>query len=639
MKNRRTIRIFLVVIMMMMMCILLPGTQARAEIRNSKPAEVDAAFNKDESFILIYYMGDHNSARRMEILEKWEALYNLMVYRIQLPNEDDSSLISKWVKDRADENGPISGLTKATIPIICIVKNSETYAVFTGIESMSKIQKGLLDILGIADKTVMDFFEANEYALGSRNTSEEFVKEFLRPCSRIDADIVAQADKIVKDANAATDFEKVKAIHDWVANEIYYDMTRYDKNAPSDVYKRRSGVCADYTNLARELCNAVGIPCMYVPGFATGIGTDSEYSIIMKACDEYKESGGYQAFKFIAAANINHAWNEAFVDGRWVVFDATWDSNNSKEGSQMVKKPSEDTYFDPQDLHVFSETHLFFPALRPGDIDGDGKISLVDATIAKNYYLGIDRDKFAMDQRAAGDVNRDGIITMADVELIKSSIDEMPIPEAPIDNEPSGSTARGGSPFLDVGSADWFYSSVMWANTNKLMSGSSEVVFEPNATMTRAMLLTVLHRFAGMPEPNKKSTFADVSDGIWYANAVAWGAENGIINGIDEVRFAPDGSITREQIAAMMFRYAEFVGAESPVSTGLNFFVDESNISVYARDAVSWAVASNIITGKPGGKLDPKAVTTRAEAAAILQRYSEAFKTVTVQVVPESPAF
>ena len=139
--------------------------------------------------------------------------------------------------------------------------------------------------------------------------------------------------------------------------------------------------------------------------------------------------------------------------------------------------------------------------------------------------------------------------------------------------------------------------------------------------MTRAMLVTVLWRYEGEPEAGK-NTFSDVPNGQWYTNAVAWAAENGIVGGVGNNRFDPDGEITREQMATILFRYAEKKGIDTSKRGSLNIFSDEKQLSAYAKDAVQWAVAEQIINGSDG-KLLPQGSATRAQVATILMRFIE----------------
>lgn len=179
--------------------------------------------------------------------------------------------------------------------------------------------------------------------------------------------------------------------------------------------------------------------------------------------------------------------------------------------------------------------------------------------------------------------------------------------------------------FSDVDKEDWYYSAVLFAVKNGLFNGTSQNTFSPDEPMTRAMLVTVLWRYAGEPEA-EGNLFTDVPFNSWYAEAVAWAAANGVVNGVGAGRFDPEGTVTREQLATILYRYS--AGQELDVSarTDLTTFPDGGKVSGYASEALSWAVAQGLVTGvKEGDRiyLDPQGSATRAQVAAILMRYIE----------------
>ena len=179
--------------------------------------------------------------------------------------------------------------------------------------------------------------------------------------------------------------------------------------------------------------------------------------------------------------------------------------------------------------------------------------------------------------------------------------------------------------FEDVKSDDWFYDSVKYVNENSLMNGVSENKFAPNTTLTRTMLVTVLYRNEGEPVVESNATFNDVVTGAYYEKAVAWAQDNGIVNGYSETEFAPDANITREQIAAIMHRYAEYKGYDTSIGENANIisYSDYDEISEYAISSVQYAVSIGLIKGKSASTINPKDNVTRAEIATILQRFIE----------------
>ena len=180
------------------------------------------------------------------------------------------------------------------------------------------------------------------------------------------------------------------------------------------------------------------------------------------------------------------------------------------------------------------------------------------------------------------------------------------------------------NPFRDVTESDWFYDDVRFANQNGLFNGVEKDLFAPEKSMTRGMLVTVLWRLDGETAPKTATTFTDVDANAYYADAVAWAAESGVVNGIGGNKFDPEGNVTREQIAAILFRYAAFKGVDTAARADLTAFPDAEKTSAYARDALSWAVAAELVKGTKEGStiyLDPQGSATRAQVAAILSRY------------------
>ena len=183
--------------------------------------------------------------------------------------------------------------------------------------------------------------------------------------------------------------------------------------------------------------------------------------------------------------------------------------------------------------------------------------------------------------------------------------------------------AQDSSQFSDVSANAWYASAVQYAVEHGLMAGVGNGRFGPEEPMTRAMLVTVLWRYAGRPEAGK-NPFTDVPAGQWYTEAVTWAAENGVVSGVGNGRFAPNGNITREQMASILFRYAKLTGLDTSKRGELAGFPDEGQVSSWAREALSWAVGEGIISGTAeGGRtiLKPQGNATRAQVASILMRF------------------
>ena len=186
----------------------------------------------------------------------------------------------------------------------------------------------------------------------------------------------------------------------------------------------------------------------------------------------------------------------------------------------------------------------------------------------------------------------------------------------------------GANPFTDVSEKDWFYGDVMFVYENGLMLGTSKTLFSPHRTATRGMMATILWRMEGSPVPKGKNSFTDVEAGKWYADAITWTAENSIFAGYGKDKFGPDDPITREQLAAIFYRYTDYKGYDLTVKGNLDKFKDADKITDYAKTAMQWAVGSGLVKGKSGNLLDPHGTATRAEIAAMLHRFIEKYELV-----------
>lgn len=190
----------------------------------------------------------------------------------------------------------------------------------------------------------------------------------------------------------------------------------------------------------------------------------------------------------------------------------------------------------------------------------------------------------------------------------------------------NGVTAIARFPFTDVVAGTWYYGAAAYAYNNGLFAGMTPTTFAPNATMTRAMLVSVLWRLAGAPAPKAPNTFVDVPDGAWYTDAVTWAAENGVVSGIGGSRFDPSGFVTREQTAEILYNYAHSKGYDVSARADLTAFPDAGSVSGWAEEALSWANATGLINGtvRDGQTiLDPQGSASRAQVAMILMNYVE----------------
>ena len=182
------------------------------------------------------------------------------------------------------------------------------------------------------------------------------------------------------------------------------------------------------------------------------------------------------------------------------------------------------------------------------------------------------------------------------------------------------------NPFTDVSEKDWFYNDAMFVYKNGLMLGTSKTLFSPHGTVTRGMMATILWRMEGSLAPKDENSFTDVEAGMWYADAITWTTANGIFAGYSKDKFGPDDPVTREQLTAIFYRYADYKGYKLTVTENLDKFEDADKITDYAKMVMQWAVGNGLIKGKSENLLDPQGTATRAEISAMLHRFIEKAK-------------
>lgn len=249
---------------------------------------------------------------------------------------------------------------------------------------------------------------------------------------------------------------------------------------------------------------------------------------------------------------------------------------------------------------------------------GDGKV-----TVDKSYASAGDKVTITVTPGRNGSVQR---ITVTDKDGERLKLTEnrdgtysftMPSGTANVYVRFSGS----GLPFADVPSGSWYYDDVAYVYDTGLMTGLTVTAFGPNLSTTRGMIVTILWRMENEPAAKNGCPFADVRRGSYYEQAIAWASENGIVTGFDASTFAPDRTITREQLAAILFRFAAYRGMDAvTLRENLSSFQDQAAISAYAVSALNWAVGEGLMQGT-GDKLEPTGSATRAQVAAMLRRF------------------
>ena len=179
-----------------------------------------------------------------------------------------------------------------------------------------------------------------------------------------------------------------------------------------------------------------------------------------------------------------------------------------------------------------------------------------------------------------------------------------------------------GLPFTDVAKDAWYFPAVEYVFNNGLMNGTTATTFAPNVNLNRAMMAAVLYNMEGKPACDKSGLFSDVADGKWYTDAVNWAASNNIVSGMPDGTYAPDQALTREQMASILYRYAEYKGIDVSARADLSTFTDGTTVSPWAQDVVQWAVAEKLMSGN-GNELQPKGTASRAQVATVLMNYCE----------------
>ena len=262
---------------------------------------------------------------------------------------------------------------------------------------------------------------------------------------------------------------------------------------------------------------------------------------------------------------------------------------------------------------------------KPSDVTG-GEISVSPSRAAKNATVTITvkpDEGYELDELTVTDADGETVelTQKSDTEYtFKMPTSKVTVEVSFVEIEPVPSEL----PFTDVAANAWYHDAVAYVYDNGMMNGVTENTFAPNATTTRGMIVTMLHRLEGEPGVNYLLPFGDVAEGLWYTEAVRWAASEGIVNGVSDTAYAPDNAITREQMAAILYRYAQYKGYNTSVGgMSLAEYTDADQISSYATTAMQWANENGLITGRTDTTLVPQGTATRAEVATILMRFCE----------------
>ena len=354
-------------------------------------------------------------------------------------------------------------------------------------------------------------------------------------------------------------------------------------------------------------------------------------------------SGGVSAGTSISANGLLTVAADETAGSITVTAAASGNSSKSASATVTVTPPASVTgvSISPAGATVEAGKTVQFSATVNGTGGYDDSVTWsvsggvnAGTSISADGLLTVAADETATSLTVTATASGDsGIYGTATVTVTQPSTpDEPDVPVWPV--FPGGSTGPDeteepedeGLPFIDVHEGDWFYENVGYVYENGLMNGVSETLFEPSGTVTRGMIVTILHRLEGEPESDYDMPFTDVAEQQWYAGAVRWAAGEGIVTGVSATEFAPDDPITREQFAAILWRYAQSKGYDVSASADLTGFLDYGQISEYALPALQWAVGAGVMSGRGDGILAPQGTATRAEAAAMLMRFVENVK-------------
>ena len=297
---------------------------------------------------------------------------------------------------------------------------------------------------------------------------------------------------------------------------------------------------------------------------------------------------------------------------------------NGETKTIAIGGTEEFTYTRPSSSGGGSSTPTYTVS-KPSDVTG-GEISVSPSRAAKNATVTITvkpDEGYELDKLTVTDADGETVelTQKSDTEYtFKMPASKVTVEVSFAEIEPTPSEL----PFTDVAADAWYHDAVAYVYDNGMMNGVTENTFAPNATTTRGMIVTMLHRLEGKPGVNYLLPFGDVPEGLWYTEAVRWAASEGIVNGVSDTSYAPDNAITREQMAAILYRYAQYKGYDTSVGgMSLAEYTDADQISSYATTAMQWANENGLITGRTDTTLAPQSTATRAEVATILMRFCE----------------
>jgi len=314
----------------------------------------------------------------------------------------------------------------------------------------------------------------------------------------------------------------------------------------------------------------------------------------------------------IAPPSSESTITHAFIDNNGAPCRTSIALTSTNEEVSLVYENDAITLSGADEATISAEENGKQYALVLTNLGGHAKIKISDIISTKNIVGNSENNNSGPSNNGSGQGGAlDGGTDTAEAAIIVAPESNVPL------------SRPNANPFTDIRESDWFYYDVIWANANALFNGTSSTEFSPRLPMTRAMLVTVLGRLYGLVDTTPASSFSDVDSSAYYAPYVKWAKQAGIVTGISEDRFAPSLPITRQDLAAILYRYEQFVNKIPSDVVNEREFSDMSSISDYAKNAVNALAVQGIISGKPNNMFDPKGNATRAEVAAVLHRFVE----------------
>lgn len=465
-----------------------------------------------------------------------------------------------------------------------------------------------------------------------------------------------------------SDLEKALLVHDTLAIRCAYDlnnMNNPDRYTPYGALVKQKSACQGYAESYAYMLMQLGIPC----GLCKSDFMNHAWNIVEIGGKEYHVDVTWDDPTVDLSGRVRHesflcSTQRLLLNG-YVAPDMTATPANTEFDSGLWRKinsafclcdgeifclssgklcrfddgkltalcefPDWNGYYnflasDGEDLYLSSFYTVYRYNAAANKWEKAYDLDLKTYKGYRIYGFAIEGDEFVLD------INTSSVMphNLKDYQIryrYRKALQEPDVPETPVapDAPCDGGEGCDCRQFTDVaGPNDWTHKGIGFAIRNGLFSGMSATTFEPNTAMTRAMLVTVLWRYAGKPVEGQNS-FTDIANGQWYTDAVTWAAENGIVAGVGNGRFDPEGKITREQMATILYRYAAKVGIDTGKSNDLSF-PDAGKVSGYATGALQWAVAEGLVSGsKENGVtyLHPQGNATRAQVASILMRFIE----------------